>query len=509
LIKLWHKLKESVFAVAPVAVLVTVLALFVVDGFSLDMLWSFLIGTVMVIVGMALFQLGADTAMMPIGEHLGQQVTKTKKLGLVMVLSLMLGFAITVAEPDLWVLGGQLASAINMYILIVVVAVGVGIFLVIAMLRVIFQWSLRRLFLILYAVVFALAVILVLTEKGIFLPVAFDSGGVTTGPMTVPFIMAFGIGVAAMKGGGKEEDNFGMIALCSVGPIIAVMLLGLAFDTSSIQYQSSITREVDLLGFLTRMPDYMQEVLIAIGPIFGIFLVFNFLKLKLSKLQLGRISIGALYAFIGLVIFLTGVSVGFMPAANVLGQEIAALEYNWILIPIGTVVGFFIVMAEPAVHVLTEQVETISNGKIKKRTMFLALMGGVGVSVGLAMIRVLTSLNVLWFLIPGYVIALGLTFFVPKVYTAIAFDSGGVASGPMASTFLLTFAIGASIVVVGNSTVMADAFGVVAMVAMTPLIAVQIVGLIAKIKGKTAIKELGVSSDAVIPEEDAEIIELD
>ena len=499
--KLWHKLKESILSVVPVAVIVTILALFVVPDFNMSMLYNFLIGAVMVIIGMALFTLGADTAMMPIGESMGSEITKTKKLWLVILLSLLVGIAITVAEPDLWVLARQLIEAINMYVLIVVVGIGVGIFLVVAMLRIIFQWSLNKLLIVFYGIIFILAIVLQLMGKGMFLPLSFDSGGVTTGPMTVPFIMAIGIGVAALKGG-KEEDNFGLVALCSVGPIIAVMLLGLVSDTSNIIVHPHEPIAEGAIAFLKHMPEYMGEVGIALGPVLVIFLIFNFAKIKMSKTRLIKILIGIAYTYVGLVLFLTGVNVGFMPAGNLLGREIAALSYNWILIPIGIIIGFFIVAAEPAVHVLNGQVETISNGAIKKRTMLISLMVGVGASIGLTMIRVLTGISIWWLIVPGYAIAITLTFFVPKVYTAIAFDSGGVASGPMTSTFLLTFAIGCCAALGGN--ILTDAFGVVAMVAMSPLITIQLVGLVATLKSKRIAARTPVADKT-----DTEIIDLE
>ena len=319
-----------------------------------------------------------------------------------------------------------------------------------------------------------------------FLTVAFDSGGVTTGPMTVPFIMALGIGFSAVRSDKHaENDSFGLVALCSVGPILAVLLLGLLYHPGESGYEQTMIVKTDNSVemwqlFQEGLPYYMKEMLISLLPIILFFFIFQIVSLHLHKKTLVKIIIGIIYTYIGLVLFLTGVNVGFMPAGNYLGQVIAGLSYPWIIVPIGMLIGYFIVKAEPAVYVLTEQVEELTSGAISAKAMGMSLSIGVAFSLGLAMVRVLTGISILWFLLPGYAVALGLTFFVPKIFTAIAFDSGGVASGPMTATFLLPFSMGACEALGGN--VVTDAFGVVAMVAMTPLITIQILGLIYQIQ---------------------------
>ena len=448
-----------------------------------SILLLFLFGAVMLIVGMMFFTLGAELAMTPVGERIGTRIAQSRKLGIVLLLCFVLGFVITISEPDLQVLAEQVPSVPNA-VLIVAVAAGVGVFLMIAMLRMLFSKTLRMLLIIFYLLIFALAFFV----PDDFISVAFDSGGVTTGPMTVPFIMALGVGFAAVRSDKHaEDDSFGLVALCSIGPILAVLLLGLLYHPENTAYTPSeipvIRDSVELWKyFATGLPQYIEEIAISLLPIVAFFAVFQIISLKMKGRALLKVVIGILYTYVGLVLFLTGVNVGFMPAGNYLGETIAGLSYRWVLIPIGMVIGYFIVKAEPAVYVLKEQVEEITSGAISGEAMGLSLSLGVAASIGLAMIRVLTGISIFWFILPGYFIALCLSFFVPKIFTAIAFDSGGVASGPMTATFLLPFAMGACQAVGGN--IVQDAFGVVAMVAMTPLITIQVMGAIYKYRSE-------------------------
>ena len=456
----------------------------------------FFIGTVMVIAGMGFFTLGADAAMTPIGNKIGTALTKTKNMPLILTVSFVLGFAVTVAEPDLQVLAGQVPSIPNA-VLIIAVAAGVGLFLIAALLRMFFGISLRLMLILAYIVVFALAAFV----PRDFLAVAFDSGGVTTGPMTVPFIMALGVGVSSIRSDSRAgDDSFGLIALCSVGPILAVMTLGLifpaegAFEPTAIPDIGSSTELARY--FISSIPAYLGEIAVALLPIIVFFGIFQAVTLRLPRRQLRKIIVGLVYTYVGLVLFLTGANVGFMPAGSYLGKTMASLPYNWIIIPVGMVIGYFIVRAEPAVYVLNKQVEEITDGAISSKAMGACLSLGVAASIGLALVRVLTGISILWFVVPGYAIAIGLSFLVPRIFTAIAFDSGGVASGPMTATFLLPFAQGACLAVGGN--IVADAFGVVAMVAMTPLITIQVLGLIYRIK-KSRAGEVRSDTDGLLP----------
>ena len=477
---LLEKLKESLGAVLPIIGIVLVLC-FSIAPIPNSVLMTFVVGAVLLIIGMMFFTLGAEMAMTPMGERIGTKLTNTRKISVVIVLCFILGFIITISEPDLQVLAEQVPSIPN-YTLIIAVATGVGIFLVAAVLRMLFGIPLAHMLLILYPIIFILASIV----PQDFLTVAFDSGGVTTGPMTVPFIMALGIGFSAVRSDKHaENDSFGLVALCSVGPILAVLLLGLLYHPGESGYEQTMIVKTDNSVemwqlFQEGLPYYMKEMLISLLPIILFFFIFQIVSLHLHKKTLVKIIIGIIYTYIGLVLFLTGVNVGFMPAGNYLGQVIVGLSYPWIIVPIGMLIGYFIVKAEPAVYVLTEQVEELTSGAISAKAMGMSLSIGVALSLGLAMVRVLTGISILWFLLPGYAVALGLTFFVPKIFTAIAFDSGGVASGPMTATFLLPFSMGACEALGGN--VVTDAFGVVAMVAMTPLITIQILGLIYQIQ---------------------------
>ena len=507
---LLEKLKESLGAVLPIIGIVLVLC-FSIAPIPNSVLMTFVVGAVLLIIGMMFFTLGAEMAMTPMGERIGTKLTNTRKISVVIVLCFILGFIITISEPDLQVLAEQVPSIPN-YTLIIAVATGVGIFLVAAVLRMLFGIPLAYMLLILYPIIFILASIV----PQDFLTVAFDSGGVTTGPMTVPFIMALGIGFSAVRSDKHaENDSFGLVALCSVGPILAVLLLGLLYHPGESGYEQTMIVKTDNSVemwqlFQEGLPYYMKEMLISLLPIILFFFIFQIVSLHLHKKTLVKIIIGIIYTYIGLVLFLTGVNVGFMPVGNYLGQVIAGLPYRWVIIPIGMLIGYFIVKAEPAVYVLMEQVEELTSGAIPGKAMGLSLSLGVAFSLGLAMIRVLTGISILWFLVPGYALALILTLFVPKIFTAIAFDSGGVASGPMTATFLLPFAQGACEAVGGN--VVTDAFGVVAMVAMTPLITIQILGVVYQYQEHKKDKEEMLAEPVkVLPLEaygDADIIEL-
>lgn len=476
-----EKIKESFSSVLPVAVIVLILCATLTPVDS-GVFLAFLVGTLLLVVGMGLFTLGAETAMTPIGEYVGASVVNTKKLWIIIPVYFIVGVMITVAEPDLQVLATQLSSAVNKWTLIISVGVGVGTFMVVAFLRTALNVRLSYILIVFYVIIFVLAFFV----PDSFVPMAFDSGGVTTGPMSVPFIMAMGTGVANIRTDkDNNTDGFGMTALCSIGPILSVMIIGLVIDTPTFDWTApyfSVETSKDLLYvFGTALPVYMAEVGIALLPIVGFFFLFNLIgSSKVSKSKLIRIVIGVLYTYLGLVLFLTGVNVGFLPVGSLLGLALGSLSYNWIVVPIGVVLGFFVVAAEPAVHVLCRQVYEVTAGGISKKALRLSLMIGVGLSVGLAMLRIILHIRIMYFLIPGYAVALILTFFVPETFTAIAFDSGGVASGAMTASFMLPLALGVCSAVGGN--IGTEGYGLVALVAMTPLITIQILGLVYKLK---------------------------
>ena len=507
--KFKEKFIETLKAVLPILGIVFVLC-FTIAPIPPSILLVFLVGAVMLIAGMLLFNVGVEMSMTPMGERVGTIMTKTRKFPLIILISFIMGFIITISEPDLQVLAQQVPSIPNMA-LILAVAAGVGVFLVIALLRMLFGIALSHLLVVFYLIVFGMT----LFVPKDFLAIAFDSGGVTTGPMTVPFIMAFGVGIAAIRSDKHAaDDSFGLVALCSIGPILAVLILGMIFHPEQGDQVNNAVMIVDNtvdLGklFAQGIPTYMKEMTLSLFPIVFFFAIFQLLSRDMKKRPLIKIGVGIVYTYVGLVLFLTGANIGFMPAGNYLGQTMAGLPYRFIIVPIGMLIGYFIVLAEPAVFVLTKQVEEMTSGAISAKAMGTSLSIGVAFSVGFAMLRVLTGISILWFLIPGYAVALILTFFVPKIFTAIAFDSGGVASGPMTATFLLSFAMGACETVGGN--IITDAFGIVAMVAMTPLITIQILGMVFKLKESRLHRGAAVAKDVtaeLVNYGDMEIIEL-
>ena len=475
------KFKESFFSVLPIAVLIIAASL-CSDEVDNGTVALFTVSAVLLVIGMAIFTLGADVAMIPIGSSMGSDLSKRKNIFFVFLVCFVLGFIITIAEPDLQVLAEQLQQGEGKNtVLLIVVAAGVGLFLVVALLRIYFKIKLSYILLAAYGLVFLLAAFV--PED--FLTIAFDSGGVTTGPITVPFLMALGIGIAGVRGGDvNRNDSFGMIALCSIGPILAVIILGLTGKSSVGVSETTVPviRSVgDIFAALGKaFPDFMLEVLIALLPIMAVFALFQIFALKLPKTQVLRICFGLMYTFVGLCIFLTAVNVGFLPMGKTLGAAIAKIADGYVLIPFGAVTGCLIVLAEPSVHILTRQVEQLTGGAISKLKMLFFLSIAISVSVGLSMLRVATGISIWYFLLPCYALSIALTFFVPEIFTAVAFDSGGVASGAMTSTFLLPFAIGACTELGGN--VFTDAYGLVAFVAMTPLLTIQLMGLAYKVK---------------------------
>ena len=498
---LMEKMKEAAASVLPVTVIVLAVCLLLVPVES-GLMLAFLIGSAMLIAGIGLFSLGAEMSMTRIGSLIGAKMTKSRKLGVILLVSFLLGAAITVAEPDLQVLATNVPN-IDKTVLILTVSVGVGLFLMLCMVRILFSISLKWLLLGFYILIFVGAFVI---DRDM-LSIAFDSGGVTTGPMTVPFIMALGVGVASIRSDeNAKADSFGLVALCSIGPILAVMILSLVFPAGS--GSAAETASVDagntvVLGrsYLAAIPYMLLEVAVALAPIAVFFLLFQAFSLRLHKWPLLKILVGIGYTYVGLVLFLTGVNVGFSPLGSVLGAAMGAGWQRWLLIPLAMVMGWFIIDAEPAVHILNQQVEELSAGAISAKAMGLSLSIAVATANGLAMVRVLTGISILWFLVPGYAVALAMMFVVPRTFTAIAFDSGGVASGPLTATFMLPFAMGASEALGGN--VMTDAFGLVALVAMMPLITVQAMGGIYVLKSKR-----GAEKVTALPYDEREIIEL-
>ncbi len=498
---LFSKIKESLISILPVTLIVIVLNFTPLINLSVNEVVIFSVSALFLILGIGFFTLGADVAMTPMGEHVGAGLTKSSSVKLLVAVCFVLGFFITVAEPDLTVLANQVGSKM----IILFVALGVGIFLVLAILKIIFKKDLASMLVYFYMVLFALALLALAVDSNNFnlIPLSFDSGGVTTGPITVPFIMALGVGIATTIGGNNSNENsFGLVAMCSVGPILAVLLLSVinGGDVSAPNVNDYMM-PTDIVGSVfSTLITTTKDVSIALSLVVVFFFIINFTLLKLPKKKIIQILIGVLFTYIGLIIFLTAVHVGFMPIGFKMGAELAKTSPIVVTV-VGFVLGLVVVLAEPAVHVLNKQVEEITQGTVSKKAMMIALSIGVGLSICLSVIRIIFGFSILYYLIPGYLISLGLSFFVPKIYTAIAFDSGGVASGPLTSTFILPFAIGTCVALGGN--ILSDAFGIVAMVAMTPLITIQLLGFTSIFKKRVSEK---LAMKKILDDEDDQII---
>lgn len=495
------KITEALRSILPIGLLVVLLC-FSIAPVKTDVMLSFLIGSVLLIFGLGLFMFGSDHSVTLLGESIGSKITQSRNFPLILTLSFILGIVITVAEPDLSVLAANVPH-ISSFVLIFTVAVGVGLFLLLGMMRILLGIELRLILLISYALIFILAFF----SDPDYLSIAFDSGGVTTGPMTAPFIISLGIGVASIRSDkNAEADSFGLVGLCSVGPILAVLLLGFFYpgEAGSIaaaaasNYLDTVEISKD---YILAIPSYMLEVLLSLSPILVMMLLFQLFMLKMKRKAFLKMLLSLLFTYAGLVLFLTGVNVGFSSLGVLLGEVLLNSWTRVLILPIAALLGWFVINAEPAVHTLTRQVEEVSAGAIPEKTLKLALSIAIALAMVLSVIRAVTGISILWFVVPGYGIALLLMFAVPKMYTAIAFDSGGVASGPLSAAFMLPFAMG--ICTASGGDLLTDAFGIVSMVAMMPLITIQILGAVSLLREHKAAEV-----HAVLPDEELEIIDL-
>ncbi|NLY77800.1 MAG: DUF1538 domain-containing protein [Tissierellia bacterium] len=480
------KFKEVSLSVLPISIIVILLH-FTVVPMETDMLARFIIGSLLVILGLGIFLFGVDLGVTPIGNLMGESTAKSNSVTLVGILGFLLGFLITVAEPDLLILANQVNKAsggiISAYAILIVVSIGVGLMVALGLLRILFEKPLNKMYTIIYFIIFILG----LKISAEFLAISVDASGATTGAMTTPFILALGYGVSRLKGGKNvEEDSFGLVGIASTGPILAIMLMSIISRVSNIQGQAEafMPHEGVISQYLVVFPHMMKETIYTLMPVVIMFLIVNGVKIKLSRKNRNKILKGLLYTYIGLVLFLTGVNAGFMEVGRIMGYKIASLEQSWILPAIGFLLGLVVVLAEPAVYVLTEQVEEVTAGYINKKVIRVALSIGIAAAVSMSMLRIMFPALKLWhFLLPGFALGVLLSHKVPPIFVGIAFDAGGVASGPMTATFVLAFAQGAADAI-PTANVLVDGFGVIAMVAMTPLVAVQIVGYIFKLKAK-------------------------
>jgi len=494
-----EKVSESMLAVLPICVMILLLH-FTIAPLKSELLAMMFVGMAMLFVGMILFSIGVELSLLPIGEHVGSALIASRKLPLIIVVLFIFGFVVTAAEPDLFVLAHQVGSIPDLT-LIIGISVGVGLFLILAVLRILFRWRLGRVLAIIYPLAFCIAIF-----ASDYLAIAVDAAAVTTGPVTVPFLLAIGGGFAAATSGrNAEEDNFGISSICSVGPIMTVLIMGMFFVPTDTQYlgQPEIAGEgarTVFAIFADGLWHSLKDVIMITIPIVSIFLLFQVVKLKLSKTELMKIFVGIIYLMIGLTVFLAGVNNGFMPAATAFGEAIGALEYNWIVIPIAFVIGAGVLLAEPTAYVLVKRVVDITNGAISRSMMLFGMATGVGIAMSLAMVRVLTGMSIWWLLIPGYAISLTLTFIVPNIFVGIGFDAGEVATGAMSAAFVLPFALG-----FGKLTSV-DAFGIVGLSTMLPPIVVQSIGLLYNFKLKRARKRAAkIAEDDLLEDKEATV----
>jgi len=483
---LQHKLKEVLYAVLPVTILVIILH-FTLTPLDPPVLFRFLIGAVFIIIGLSIFLLGVDVGITPIGQLMGSAIAKSNRIWIVVVAGVGLGFFISIAEPDLHILAGQIelvtSGNITKFGIVVVVSIGIAVLLAAGLVRIVYNFPLYRLLTILYLIIFGLA----LFTSPEFLAISFDSSGATTGALTVPFMLALALGVSSLKKDSKasEKDSFGLVAIVSAGAIISVMIMSIVTRqdkiTGKLETHAASSDSV-IMPFLQELPTIAGEITIALLPIVLIYIIFNRITFRQSRRIFHRNLMGVILTFIGLVLFLLGVNAGFMDAGAIVGYTLASLDQKAYIILVALVLGLVVILAEPAVYVLTRQIEDVTSGYVSRRAVLISLSLGVGAAVALSIIRILVSEVDLWhYLLPGYVISIGLMYIVPKLFVGIAFDAGGVASGPMTATFILAFAQGAAEAIDG-ADVLVDGFGIIAMVAMTPIIALQIMGFIFKLK---------------------------
>lgn len=470
-----EKLKESAISIVPLFLIIVALYL-IFASFNLFMLLAIVVATLIMIVGMAMFNVGVDMSTMKMGGYVGSHLSRSRKLSFMSILSFILGFMVTISEPDLMVLSEQVPGISSKWVILITVSLGTGIFLLLSTLRTIFRWRIKTILILSYAITLVLCVF----APDNFLPLSYDAIGVTTGAMSVPFIMAFGLGICAVRTGkNNQEDGFGLIALASIGPVIAILLVSLFIKTDGTmasETASAIASASDWGSAIGgAIISYLRDIFIVIIPIFLFFLLYNYKYLKLPKTSILRIFVGIIYCYVGLVIFLTGVSTGYLPMAGLLGGTIAGGELKWLLIPIALIIGAVLIFAEPAVHVLNKQVEDITGGVIRKRTMLIGLSIGVAVAMLVVVLRALLGIPFIYVAAPFIILLIILSIYAPKLFVGIAFDSGGAAAGSLSASFVLPFII-AICTTLGNDG-MLYGFGTIGIISIIPTIMIEVIGI--------------------------------
>lgn len=477
------KTKEVAQSLIPIVIFVGIFSMAFIR-IDFPVVQRFFIGAVLIFLGLSIFLWGVDQSMTSIGYYMAHEIATSKILIKSIVLSFILGFLITIAEPDILILGNQVEIAsggsLNAGFLVAMISTGVGVLISLASLRILTGFKYNIMMFLVYLLIFVLGT--QVSEE--FLAISFDASGATTGALTTPFVLAISIGLSRTKGGkSTEEDSFGMVGAMSAGPILAVMLISVLTGQKNIHGQAAeyITSNEVLAPVLIAFKHTIVKSLQALIPIAVLFFILNFFKFKINKAETIRIIRGLIYTLLGLTLFLVGAQAGFMDMGRVLGYGFAE-EYLQFLPIIGLMLGMMVVLAEPAVHVLGEQVEEVTAGNIPDSLLRITLSIGVGLAIALSMLKIMLPDIQLWFfLLPGFVIAIVLSFFVDPIFVGIAFDAGGVASGPMSATFVMAFAQGVADSI-PTADVLKDGFGIIAMIAMTPILSVMILGSIFKIQ---------------------------
>ncbi|SFQ45585.1 DUF1538 domain-containing protein [Caldicoprobacter faecalis] len=482
------KLKEVLHTVLPITAIVLILH-FTLTPLETHLILKFLVGTLLIIIGLSVFLLGVDVGITPIGTAIGSAIIKTNKILVVISVGFVLGFFISAAEPDLHILARQVdmvtSGQVSKMGIVVAVSIGLGIMIALGFARIVYNVSLRTVFTVMYGIVFILA----LFSSPAFLAISFDACGAATGALAVPFILALAMGVSMPKKDSKasERDSFGLVCIAAIGAILGVLIMDIASNAGEITgalEANALASESIIDPFIEELPKVTRDVFLALLPILLTLFIFQIFSSGFSRRAFRKVLMGLLFAFVGLVLFMDGVNAGFMDVGSIVGYRVAMLDNKAYILIIGFILGFVTVLAEPAVHVLMHQIEDATSGYIKRSLVMVALSLGIGVAVALSVLRILVPGIQLWhYLLPSYIIAIALMYFVPELFIGIAFDSGSVASGPMTATFMLAFIQGAAEAVEG-ANVLVDGFGMIAMVASMPLIALQILGLVYKVKSR-------------------------
>ena len=466
-------------AIATIAIMAVVFLLMAVGvlPFESNLVIAFLIGGAMLAIGQAMFLVGIDLSILEVGRRAGTRLMRMKKIWLILIFGLVFGFVTTIAEPDAQVLIAQITSFnpfLSTWLILSLFGIGAGLFVSFALFRVLKKVPLKYCLLVLYAIIFILAIF----APSEYLGFSFDAGSVATGTITAPFLLSLVIGICSVRSGSTKDDNFGAVAIVSTGPIIAVLILGIIagpMASAGVETEAAV-------GFVPILVENIKDVSIALSPLLVIFILLQIFILKLPLRQAIKALVGFLISYVGLICFLTGVFYGFSPMGTFVGENLAGLG-TWLILLLGAVLGFLIVFTEPSILVLAGEVEDVTSTLLKKWVIYLALGIGIAISVTIGLVHVVYNVNLWYIILPVMAVAILLSFVIPPIFTGIAFDSGGIASGTMTVAFILPICTGLSGVINGGN-VLTEAFGLAGIVASVPILTIEILGLIYMVMNK-------------------------